>query len=45
MSVLNRTYLRQFTVAYTQPPEYPPETREARMVNEEAEEGWTNGPK
>jgi hypothetical protein len=41
MSVLNRTFLRQFTVAYTQPPEYPPETREARMVNDEAEEGWT----
>jgi hypothetical protein len=41
MSVLNRTFLHQFTVAYTQPPEYPTETREARMVNGEAEEGWT----
>jgi hypothetical protein len=41
MSVVTRSFLRQFTVAYTQPPEYPPETLEARMGNEEAEEGWT----
>jgi hypothetical protein len=31
MSLVMRIFLQKFIVKYTQPPEYPPETREAQM--------------
>jgi hypothetical protein len=42
MSALNRKFLHQDTVYYSQPPEFSPETKEARLGGLEGEEGWTS---
>jgi hypothetical protein len=39
MSALNRKFLHQYTVYYSQPPEFSPETKEARLGSLEGEEG------
>jgi hypothetical protein len=41
MSALNRAFLRRFTVSYTQPPEFPPETADNPTRGEEIEGDWT----
>jgi hypothetical protein len=40
MSAANRSFLRRFSVSYTQPPEFPPETADNPARGDETEGDW-----